>query len=154
MAGMTKPSLALLMTASALLLTACALPQPYSSEERAVDSVTLAPTIAQGVEAAPFCLHLRYNNAYFAVASESRTEAWITEGTCSQTGAARKVDTLRISWRHDFYDSQMTRQCVDTDRCVANLQHVLEGRNIACASAQARQGNQTAHITTDQAACR
>jgi hypothetical protein len=49
---------------------------------------------------------------------------------------------------------QGTRQCLDTDTCIVNEQHVIEGRNIRCASAQARQGNQTAFITTDQAVCR
>jgi hypothetical protein len=138
---------------AAMLVSACALREPYNHDERAVDSVSLAPALAQGLETAPFCLHLRYDNAFFAVASESRTEAWITEGSCGQAGAKRQVETLRISWRHDFYDHQLTRQCLDTDRCLNNDQHVVEGRNIRCASAQARQGNQTAFVTTDQAVC-
>lgn len=140
-------------TVATASLQGCALREPYSSEERAIDSVTLAPTLAQGVETAPFCLHLRYNNAFFAVASESRTEAWVTEGRCSESGRQRQVDFLRISWRHDFQDARATRQCADTDRCIANEQHVIEGRNIRCASAQARHGNQTAFVTTDQAVC-
>jgi hypothetical protein len=154
MSRMTRCASITVLSAAALLLSACALREPYSSEERHVDSVTLAPALSQGIEAAPFCLHLRYNNAFFAVASESRTEAWITDGPCAQSGAQRQVEALRISWRHDFHDSQMTRQCLDIDRCVSNEQHVIEGRNIHCASAQARQGNQTAFVTTDQANCR
>lgn len=146
------PLIALLMIAAALM-SACALPEPYSSEERAVDSITLAPALAQGVEAAPFCLHLRFNNAYFAVASESRTEAWVTDGRCNEAGASRDVESLRISWRHDFQDAQATRQCLHAARCLANELRAVEGRNIRCASAQARHGNQTAFITTDQSRC-
>lgn len=158
MARMTPHSKTRLLPAPALalavlMLPACALREPYSSEQRAIDSVTLSPPLAQGVEAAPFCLHLRYNNAFFAIASESRTEAWVTDGPCHTPGAKRVVDTLRVSWRHDFQDARGTRQCHDTDTCIANEQHVIEGRNIRCASAHARHGNQTAFVTTDQAIC-
>ena len=148
-----RPGMSAAMAIAAALLSACALPEPYSEAEVAVDSVTLATELAQGVEAAPFCLHLRYDNAYFGVASESSAEAWVTEGSCKEPGARRQVDNVRVSWRHDYQDIQATRQCVDTDRCRNHDQHIIEGRNIRCASAQARQGNQTAFVTTDQAYC-
>jgi len=149
-----RPAALLAALLATALLSACALPWPYSQAEVAVDSVTLAPELAQSVTAPPFCLHLRYDNAYFAIASESSAEAWITEGRCADAGPARQVDTLRVSWRHDYQDAQGTRQCLDTDRCRNHDQHIVDGRNIRCASAQARQGNQTAFVTTDHAACR
>ena len=150
-----KPSavLAFLSLAAATLLSACALRPPFSSEEREVESATLAPDLAQGVTATPFCLHLRYHNAFFVVASDSRTEAWVTEGACASKGGRRAVETLRLSWWQDLYDTQRTRQCLQTDRCDINEQNAIEGRNTRCASAQATQGNQSAFITTDQNVC-
>ncbi|TAK85761.1 MAG: hypothetical protein EPO09_20075 [Aquabacterium sp.] len=145
-----------LLTTAALAgaLTACTLRPPESSEELMVDSMTLTPELAQGITAKPFCLHLRYSNEFYVAYSDSRTEAWITEGRCDSAKAdKRRVDGIRLSWWNDWYDTQTNRQCLDTDACRMNDQNVVEGRNIRCASAQARDGNQTAFITTDHAVC-
>jgi len=136
------------------LLCACTLRPPMSSEEHMIDSVSLTPEIAQGVIATPFCLHLRYNNQFFVAYSDNRTEAWVTDGACATPGARRPVDSVRLSWRYDWYDTQQTRQCMQTDGCRIDEQNVVEGRNVRCAAAQARAGNQTAFVTTDQAFCR
>jgi hypothetical protein len=151
-----KPHAALLALALALasMLGACTLRPPISGEERAIDSTTLAPELAPGMAAAaPFCLHVRYHNAFFVAMSDTRADAWVTEGTCASAGARRQVDTVRLSWRHDWYDTQKTRQCQNTDVCSNNDANVIEGRNIRCVAANAQQGNQVAFITTDQAAC-
>lgn len=119
-----------------------------------VDSVSLSPELARGVVATPFCLHLRYSNEFYVAYSDSRTEAWTTEGHCGDEKATRRpVETLRLSWWNDWYDTQTNRQCLQTDACRMNDQNVVEGRNIKCASAQARDGNQTAFITTNQSVC-
>lgn len=142
-----------LSTILSALLSACTLRPPLSGEERTIDSVTLAPDLVQGAVAQPFCLHLSYHNTFFVVGSDNRTEAWITDGPCATPGPKRAVESLRLSWWNDWYDSQQTRQCLQSDVCSVNDQNAVEGRNIRCASAQARQGNQTAFITTDQAVC-
>lgn len=151
-----RPALVMCALAIPALLsfTACTLRPPASSEELMIDSVTLTPDLAQGVTGKPFCLHLRYSNEFYVAYSDSRTEAWITDGQCSETGGARRpVESLRLSWRNDWYDTQTNRQCLQTDTCRMNDQNVIEGRNIRCASAQARDGNQTAFLTTDHAVC-
>jgi len=135
------------------MLSACTLRPPVSGEERAIDSATLSPDLAQGLVSAPFCLHVRYHNAFFVAMSDTRADAWVTEGACATAGARRQVDAVRLSWRHDWYPTQNTRQCLNTDNCSNNDANVIEGRNIRCASAQARHGNQTAFISTDQALC-
>lgn len=118
-----------------------------------VDSVSLRTDLAQGVTGQPFCLHLRYSNEFYVAYSDSRTEAWVTEGSCASNGARRPVEGLRVSWWNDWYDTQRNRQCLRTDSCRMNDQNLVEGRNIRCASAQARDGNQSAFITTDQTVC-
>ncbi len=144
----------LTLAALACALTACTLRPPESSEELMVDSVTLAPELAQGIVAKPFCLHLRYSNEFYVAYSDSRTEAWVTEGRCDSAKAdKRRVDGIRLSWWNDWYDTQTNRQCLDADACRMNDQNVVEGRNIRCASAQARDGNQTAFLTTDHTVC-
>lgn len=134
-------------------LGACALRPPSSSEEHMIDSVSLRPDLAQGVTSPPFCLHLRYHNQFLLAYSDTRTESWITDGSCASKGARRVVETIRLSWRHDWHDKQASRLCLQSDGCRINEQHVVAGRNIHCASTQARDGNQTAFVTTDHAAC-
>ncbi|RTL26711.1 MAG: hypothetical protein EKK47_20655 [Burkholderiales bacterium] len=151
-----RPALVLSTTIvlAAAALTACTLRPPASSEEMMIDSVSLSPELARGVVAKPFCLHLRYSNEFYVAYSDSRTEAWTTEGQCGDEKATRRlVESLRLSWWNDWYDTQTNRQCLQTDACRMNDQNVVEGRNIKCASAQARDGNQTAFITTNQAVC-
>jgi hypothetical protein len=148
--------LLLLLSAAALAstLAGCTLRPPESGEEHMIDSVTLTPELAQGITAKPFCLHLRYSNEFYVAYSDSRTEAWVTDGRCDSAPAdKRRVDGIRLSWWNDWYDTQTNRQCLNTDGCRMNDQNVVEGRNIRCASAQARDGNQTAFVTTDHAVC-
>jgi hypothetical protein len=137
----------------ALALSACALRPMSSDEVHTVDSITLTPDLVQGVSAEPFCLHLRHQNSFAVVRSVNQAEAWVTSGTCQSAGKPVAVDAIRVTLRFDWYDTQTTRQCLQTERCVFHEQHVGEGRHIRCASAQARQGNQTAFISTDQAWC-
>jgi hypothetical protein len=137
----------------ALLLSACAVRPIVSGEEHKVDSTALTPDLTQGVSSAPFCLHLHHQNTFLAVHSDNLVEAWITEGSCQNAGKPMAVDAIRVTLRYDWYDTQTTRQCLQSERCVFHEKHLVEGRNIRCASAQARQGNQTAFITTDQALC-
>lgn len=148
-----KPRLVLVVTGLVASLAACTLRPPASSEELLVDSVSLRTDLAQGVTGQPFCLHLRYSNEFYVAYSDSRTEAWVTEGSCASNGARRPVEGLRVSWWNDWYDTQRNRQCLRTDSCRMNDQNLVEGRNIRCASAQARDGNQSAFITTDQTVC-
>lgn len=150
---LSRTSLTWSLVTLSTVLAACTLRPPMSSEEHMVDSASLSPELAQGVVATPFCLHLRYSNQFFVAYSDARTEAWITDGTCATNGARRAVDSLRLSWRDDWYDTQNTRQCLQTDACRINEQNVIEGHNVRCASAQARAGNQTAFVSTDQARC-
>lgn len=148
-----RPALALSMVCLTAL-GACTLRPPSSSEELMVDSTSLSPELAQGVVAKPFCLHLRYANDFYVAYSDSRTEAWVTEGRCDDAQATKRaVERLRVSWWNDWYDTQSNRQCTQTDACRMNDQNVVEGRNIRCASAQAHDGNQIAFLTTNQAVC-
>jgi hypothetical protein len=142
----------LLLLACTMALAACTLRPPVSGEERMADSTTLTPDLAQGT-APPFCLHLRYHNAFFVTMSDARTEAWVTEGRCDAQGGRRMVEAIRLSWWNDWHDTQNNRQCLNTDNCSINDTNVIVGQNIRCASAQARHGNQVAFITTDEAVC-
>ena len=148
-----KPLTALLIAALAILLTACTLRPPQSGEERMIDSVALSPELSQGVVATPFCLHLRYSNKFFVIYSDTHSEAWVTDGTCATNGARRSVEGLRLSWWNDWHHAHEHRQCDGVDTCRVSAQNVVEGQNIRCASAQARDRNQTAFITTDQTVC-
>jgi hypothetical protein len=153
------------------LLSACVLRPPQSSEEATVDSVIPGDAVGAGVTGRPFCLHLRYRNHFFSAYSDSRVEAWVTDGSCAApvnvpTSAAasapasappppakRQVGTIRIGWWYDWEDHQKNRQCLVTDHCEIDAQNVILGRNIRCAVAQVADGPYTAFITTDAAVC-
>jgi hypothetical protein len=134
-------------------LAACTLRPPQSAEEHMVDSLTLPGNLTRGVVAAPFCLHLRYSNAFYVGYSDSRTETWVTDGSCASKGARRALESVRVSWWYDWDDTQSNRQCLNADGCRINEQNAIMGRNIRCASAQAHEGNQTAFVSTDHAVC-
>lgn len=138
-------------------LSGCTVRPPISSHEHRIDSTTLGVELVGTAQAAPFCLHLRHGNTFLGVYSENRIEAWVTDGSCAAAppaGAARTVDAIRISGRWDWHDTQFSRQCMQTDRCLSHERNIVEGRHIRCASATARVGNQVAHIVSDEAACR
>ncbi len=157
------------------LLGGCVLRPPQSSEETMVDSVIPGEAVGAGVTGRPFCLHLRYRNHFFSAYSDSRVEAWVTDGRCTPPAvvtavaasspasaavaptvaapAKRQVGSIRIGWWYDWEDHQKNRQCLATDRCDVDAQNVILGRNIRCAVAQVADGPYTAFITTDVTVC-
>lgn len=139
--------------ALSLLMGGCALYPRDQSQEVQVDSVTLNPRLTYGVTSTPFCLHLSFRNRFQYVYSEHKVDAWTTDGSCAAAGARRVVDTLALSWRDETY-TQQDKQCMAGDHCTMAEQRVVEGRTLRCASARARTGDQSAFISTDQAACR
>ncbi len=126
---------------------------PQSAEETMVDSQMPGDMVGAGVVGQPFCLHLRYRNHFFPMYSDAQAEAWVSDGSCASKGPARSVGKLRLSWWYDWQDAQANRQCLLSARCRVDEQHIVLGRNIRCASAQATDGPHTAFITTDQAVC-
>lgn len=150
-----RPSLFALLCATSLVacLNGCTLRPVERTEEMAIDSSALGPELSQAQATAPFCLHLRYGNTFAVAYSHNRREAWVTDGSCASKGAPRVVEALRVNWKLDWYDTQHTRACMGSDRCAIEERNIIEGRNIGCASAAARVGNQTAFLSTDTARC-
>jgi hypothetical protein len=153
MPGMRRLITALPCLAILASLNGCALPPLDSAQEVQVDTVTLSPRLTYGVTATPFCLHLRHHSGFKVVYSDHAVEAWATDGSCASKGARRSIDTLALSWRYDSY-TQQDRLCGNADTCTMADKRVIEGRVIQCASARAREGDQSAFVSTDQARCR
>jgi len=143
----------LLIGIAALGLGGCTLRPIYQEQVQHIDSVTLGTEATAGVGGTPFCLHLRHGNGFFVAYSRNRVEAWVTDGRCTDQGPARVVDAIRLNWRADFRDAQEGRQCMQTERCTHTEDNVVEGKFFRCATAAARQGNQTAYISSDEARC-
>jgi hypothetical protein len=141
------------LLAVAAPLSGCAIYPLDAAQEVEVDSIALAPRLTYGVVATPFCLHLKYQNGFKVVYSDHQAEAWVTDGSCASKGARRKLETLALSWRYDTY-TQQDKFCGNADTCTMNEHRILEGRLLQCVSARAREGDQSAFISTDQAACR
>lgn len=143
----------LLLGALVLNLAGCTLRPMHQEQETQIDSVTLSTAATAGVGGTPFCLHLRHGNGFFVAYSRNRVEAWVTDGRCADQGPARVVDAIRLNWRADLRDAQEGRQCMQTERCTHTEDNVVEGKFFRCATAAARQGNQTAYISSDEARC-
>jgi hypothetical protein len=137
-------------------LGGCALRPPFSSEEVKIDSEALPLNLVMGgAVAQPFCLHVLYRNAFYVLYSDTRAEAWVTDGSCASEGKHRTVSGIKLSWHHDApWDTQVNRQCLQTDTCRMNEQNIIEGKNIRCAAALVVEGNQSAFVSTDLKACR
>lgn len=144
---------ALMLGLSAWALIGCTLRPFHQEHEVQIDSITLSTEATAGVGGTPFCLHLRHGNGFFVAYSRNRVEAWVTDGRCADPGAPRAVDAIRLNWRADFRDSQEGRQCMQVDRCTHTEDNVIEGKFFRCATAAARQGNQSAYISSDEARC-
>lgn len=143
-----------LLICMVVALTACTVRPPVSSEEKMVDSISTTQGPVSGPPAAPFCLHVRYANTFWAAYSTNQAEAWVTAGKCADKGTeARPVPHLRLTWHNDWYDKRESRSCPSTDRCVNSERNVLEGHNIHCVAASAQDGDQTAFVTTDLVQC-
>ena len=143
----------LFMGLAALSLVGCTLRPFYQEQETRIDSVTLSTAATAGVGGTPFCLHLRHGNGFFVAYSRNRVEAWVTDGRCADEGPARAVDAIRLNWRADWRDAQEGRQCMQTQRCIHIEDNVVEGKFFRCATAAARQGNQSAYISSDEVRC-
>jgi hypothetical protein len=148
------PLLALAGFVTLGLLGGCSLyPLSPVTQELQVDTVALAPRLTYGVSSTPFCLHLRYRNDFKVVYSQHEVEAWATDGACAAKGARRHIETLALSWRYDGY-TQQDKLCGSADTCTMADQRLIEGRLIQCVSARARDGDQSAFLSSDQANCR
>lgn len=134
-------------------LTGCTLRPMHQQSEMQIDSVTMSQEATAGVSGTPFCLHLRHDNEFFVAYSRNKVEAWVTDGRCTDNGPERAVDAIRLNWRADLRDSQEGRQCMQTSRCTHVENNVIEGKFLRCATAAARQGNQAAYISSDEARC-
>src|SRR6218665_357502 len=134
-------------------LTGCTLRPMHQQSEVQIDSVTMSLEATAGVTGTPFCLHLRHDNEFFVAYSRNKAEARVTDGRGTDNGPERSVDGIRLNWRADFRDSQEGRQCMQTGRCTHTENNVLEGKFFRCATAAARQGNQAAYISSDEARC-
>lgn len=134
-------------------LTGCTVRPMHQQREMQIDSVTLSVEATAGVSGTPFCLHLRHNNEFFVAYSRNQVEAWVTDGRCTDNGPERAVDAIRLNWRADLRDSQEGRQCMQTGRCTHTENNVIEGKFFRCVTAAARQGNQAAYISSDEARC-
>jgi hypothetical protein len=141
------------MALSSALLSGCVLRPPQSGEETMVDSQMPGELVGAGLTGKAFCLHLRYHNHFFPAYSDSRTETWVTDGSCASKGAGRPVGSLRLSWWYDWQDTQTSRQCLKAERCSVAEQNIVLSRNVRCAAAQASDGPHTAFITTDANVC-
>lgn len=139
--------------AGAMSLAGCTLRPLHQQLEMQVDSVTLGIEATAGVGGTPFCLHLRHNNQFFVAYSRNQVEAWVTDGRCTDNGPERTVDAIRLNWRADLRDSQEGRQCMQAGRCTHTENNVIEGKFFRCVTAAARQGNQTAYISSDETRC-
>jgi len=136
-----------------LLAAGCTLRPPFSGETHQVDSVTLPDPLTGGASAPPFCLHLRYHNAFFGLASDTRVEAWTTAGRCDSDGGKQAVHTLQLNWWLDWHDRRESRQCIETDHCGNNQQDIVTAHHVRCAWASALLGNQLAFVSTDEVQC-
>ena len=136
-------------------LSGCSLGLPPIADqyELSVNSLTM-PELQSGGSVRPaFCLHLRQNNHFFGLYSDNVVQSWATEGRCDTAGAAQRVAVLRLSWHYAYSDTQDSLQCERDDHCNLNAKFVLLGQRVACASAAAQDGNQTAFITLDKVSC-
>jgi hypothetical protein len=148
-----RRALAALCVVALATLNGCTLRPLWQQHETQIDSVTLSDAATAGVGGRPFCLHLRHSNQFFVAYSQNLVEAWVTDGRCADKGPERAVDGIRLNWRADLRDSQEGRQCMQTERCTHTEKNVVEGKFFRCATAAARQGNQAAYISTDEARC-
>ncbi len=114
------------------------------------DVAALLPVNAPSVQAKKALFARATGLTYLGV---DHIEAWVTDGRCTDKGPERAVDAIRLNWRADLRDAQEGRQCMQTERCTHTENNVIEGKFLRCATAAARQGNQTAYISSDEVRC-
>lgn len=136
-----------------LPLSGCTVRPPLGAQEVEVDSVTLEPQHTGGVGGSPFCLHLRQAHTFLVGYSANRIEAWVSDGSCASKGARRVVDAVRLHWRTEWPEANNARQCMAADGCSVSAHDIVIGQFVQCATATARQGNQTAFISNDTIRC-
>lgn len=135
---------------AAAALAGCVIQRPVPVEMK-VDSVPLSSPAGSASE--PFCLHLRFDTRrYYLAYSENAVEAWVTGGSCSSNGARRGVESINLGWRYKW-EGLSGKQCTQQDSCALGEKNVVLGKVFECAMVTARDGEQSAHLSTDQVGC-
>lgn len=127
-------------------------PQAPSTQVTKIESSTLPSPAEAGVLANPFCLHVKYQNNYYSLYSENYAEGWVTDGRCDVDGPRRSVQSIVLAWRYKG-ESLSSKQCSSADFCSFSERNYGIGKTIECSSSRARDGNQSAHATTDHVSC-
>lgn len=130
-----------------LLVAGCAI-QPPTTKEFKIESRSAAATTLTN----PFCLHVKYNNNYYYFYSENYAEGWVTDGRCEGDGPRRSVESIGLDWRYSG-EGLSGKQCSNTESCSFSERNYGIGKTIQCSGSSARDGNQSAHATTDQLGC-
>lgn len=141
----------ILITIFSTLLFACS-PQQSTSRELKIQSSSLSSNAQVKLSTSPFCLHVKFNNNYLYLYSENYAEGWVTDGACEADGSKRAVENIGIGWRYKG-EGQSNNQCANSESCSFSERNYGIGKTIECAASSAKDGNQSAHVTTDGTAC-
>lgn len=132
-------------------LSGCAVQSPLIGEYR-VNSTPLPGAAALGPQTPSFCLHLRYSNTLSPLLSHNVVQAWATDGHCAASGAERQAASVSVGWRYKWR-GQSGKQCASATSCTSEETHLLLAKYFECVSASAADGDQIAHISSDQTTC-
>jgi len=137
-----------------ITMMGCASKSDESGQEVRVDSVPLPLDKSSTDTGRPFCLHVRFENRAYLAYSNSHSKAWITDGRCDSAGPRRSVESMRLIWTYDTADNTSSRSCFAMDNCQFNERNIVVQRQLQCAAASAKDGQQAAVLSTNPALCR
>jgi hypothetical protein len=95
---------------------------------------------------------VQYNSKYVFVFSKNLAQAWATEGACRDNGTPRTLGALNLGWRYRW-NGQDAKQCANANSCNLNESNFWLGKLFDCVAATGADGDQTAHISSDQVLC-
>lgn len=134
-------------------VAACA--PPLAAEFNITSSAppTASPSDRVGSGDDRFCLHFRMIDRHYILLGSGQMQSWVTAGECGVEGPRRPVQDITIGWRHDK-EQPVTRECKKADSCNFTVRYLGYEKRIACSTAIAADGNQSAYGSTDPLACR
>jgi hypothetical protein len=144
-----KSAMLALLCAS-FLVAGCSTRAPTLGEIEIDSTSTSTPESA--LNGGPFCLHIKYKNNWYYYYSENYAEASITDGACASPGSARQIEHIGLGWRYKG-ESESNKQCASTSICTFSERNYGVAKEINCVAASARDGNWSAHASTDHVAC-